>query len=136
MAINTIQHFKSAERTTNIFLALTTSEADIFAADAVYLRDLTKLICINENASSRDLTIYEKDGTNDKIIAVITIPGNAGQSLSNPAIKLISDAQIPGVTMDAFGNYLFRCPPNVILRAKASAASSLFLIGRLESFQL
>lgn len=137
MAINTTQYFRNPAKVLPIYHAVGTSEGDVFSVDATYLRDITALACINENASSRDLSIYYNDGTNNKLMAVITIPGNAGQSAGVPAIRLISDPayQIPSVKLDAFGNYFFRVPPGYKIRAKASAATSLFLVGQIEGFE-
>lgn len=139
MAINTTPNYRSSTYTSGDRYAVTNSAGDVFASDATYLRDLTKLICINTNASSRDLTLYFSDGTNHDTVMVISIPGNAGQTASVPAVRLLSadnpDNRVPGVQQDAFGNYFLRLPINKKLRAMASATSSLVLIFTIESFQ-
>lgn len=139
MAVNKEQHFKSSAYTTADRYAVTNSAGDVFASDATYTRDLMRLTCINVNASSRDLTLYWSDGTNHDIVMVITIAGNAGQSTSVPAVRLLNndnpDNRVPGVQQDAFGNYYLRIPPGKKLRALASATSSLVLLFTLESFQ-
>lgn len=137
MAINTTQHFKSSAYVTGDRYAVTNSAGDVFASDATYLRDLTRLTCLNVNAATRDLTLYFSDGTNHDIVLVITIPANAGQTTSSPAIDILFDTnyRIPGATQDAFGNYILRIPKDKKLRALASATSSLVLLYTLESFQ-
>lgn len=137
MAVNTTQHFKSSSYVTADRYAVTNSAADVFASDATYLRDITRLLCINVNAASRDLTLYFSDGTNHDIIEVITIPANAGQIGASPAVDILFDPdyRIPGVTQDAFGNYILRMPKDKKLRALASATSSLVLLFTIESFQ-
>lgn len=137
MAVNTTQYFRNPAKVLPVYHAVTASESDVFSADATYLRDVTTLVCINENASTRDLSIYVHDGTNDKLLTVITVAGSAGQAVGIPPVRLISDPsnQIPGVRLDAFGSYFFRIPPGSKIRAKASAASSLFLIGQIEGYE-
>lgn len=137
MAVNTTQYFRNPAKVLPIYHAVGTSEADVFASDATYLRDVTVLMCINENASTRDLSLYFHDGTNSKLIAVITIDGSAGQAAGIPTIRLLSDPtkQLPGVRLDAFGSYFIRIPPGCKLRAKASAATSLFLVGQIEGYE-
>lgn len=138
MALNTQQYFKNPAKVNKVYHAVPiTTETDVFPVDATYMRDLSTLICINENASSRTLSIYLHDGTTSKLIAAITVPGSAGQTEASPAVRLLNDPayQIPMVTQDAFGNYFFRVPPGCKLMAKSSAADSLFLLGTIEGVE-
>lgn len=138
MALNTQQYFRNPAKVNRIYHAVPIStETDVFAVDATYMRDVTSLICINENASNRDLTLYFNDGTNSKIVALITIPGSAGQTQSSPAVVLLFDNtyKLPIVNQDAFGNFFIRIPSGCNLKAKASAASSLYLLGTIEGVE-
>lgn len=141
MAINTTQHFRNANKVITFRTVVSNAGggADMFPADATYLRDLTKLIAINKNAAPVTLTIYETDnaGANAEKIHVVSIPANSGQLAGSLAIKLINDPtyQISGVRYDAFGNFFFRVAPGKKLKAESSVASDLILYGELEGYE-
>lgn len=138
MALNTVQYFRNANQVSLIDYAATTSLADVFAADAVNLRDLTKLIVINTSASAVVLTIQESDGTNHRTVKVVTIPANAGNAAGIPAVDLLQDInyRLAGFKTDAFGNYFLRLPPTKKLRASAATGAVLIFVGTIESFLL
>lgn len=139
MASNTTQFFRNSNQVFTIrFAVLTTAGGDeLFSADATNLRDLTKLLVVNTTGAAITLTVYEADATTSDIIKVISIPANSGQALNIDAIKLIADInnQLPGVRLDAFGNYFLRIAANKKLKVAASA-TGLRIIGEIESFQL
>lgn len=135
MAVNTVQHFRAAPYVTGGRYDVTNSAGDIFASDATYTRDLTRLTVMNNNASSRTLTIYDSDGTNHDIVMILTIAGNTGIAEATPAKRLLSENYLPGVVKDPAGNYFFRLAPGRKLRAVASATSSLVILYTIESYQ-
>lgn len=137
MAINTTQHFRNADKVVAFRYPVTDTAADVFAVDATYLRDLTKLTCINTSASPVTLSIYESDGINHDLVHVISIPANAGTAAGSPAIRLMQDPtyQLQGVRFDAFGNYFLRIAKGKKLRAVASTTAVLVLVGELEGYE-
>lgn len=133
------QNFRNADRVVPFRMAVMIAVADMFTADALYLRDLTKLICTNVTGAPVTLTIYETDGAgaNPTKIHVISIPASSGNAAGAFAIKLLNDPtyQIPGVRYDAFGNFFLRVAPGKKWRAEASVDNALFLMGETESYQ-
>lgn len=117
---------------TNIYVVLTDSYQDV-ATGAADDSDVFVLTVTNDDASIGTLTIAVSDGVDIKIEQVEVL-ANAGFANSVPAVELIKDEVIPGLTSDEHGNFFFRLKAGRKLRMKRDNNSSLVVIGHQMNF--
>lgn len=114
---------------TSLRLALTTSYQDL-ATGAADDSDVTAITVTNTGSSSRTLTVVYNQASNDDVIAVISIPANAGTAAGNNAIRLISGNYIPGATYNNNGNLVFNLKSGEKLRVKQDTGTDLLIVGK------
>lgn len=114
---------------TRIRAALSSSYATI-ATGAADDSDVYALEIINTGASTRTLTVaLQNDGSNDDVIAVISIAASAGIAAGNNAIRLISGNYLPYLIYDNAGNLHFRLYNGNIIKMKQDSGTDLIVKG-------
>lgn len=118
---------------TEIDIALSTSNQDVATADSNDSDVMNLVVCNSNTTTARTLTVTKYNGTNDRIIAVISIPANSGIALGVEAIDLIEGNFLKGTKYGPLG-YFFRLKTGSKIKMKQDTGTDLYVTGHQMNF--
>lgn len=117
---------------TRIRAALSTSITDV-AVSGSDDSDILTMAVWNTGSSTRTLTVYKYDGTNQDIIALISVPANTGYVLGSSPIRLIENNLLAGTISENTKIY-FPLKSGDKIQMKQDAGTDLVVIGFQKNF--
>ena len=68
------------------------------------------------------LQFYLNDGTTNHLLGSVNVPLSSGNTTAAPAVDILRQGLIPGVVLDANGNYVLNIPSGYALKVAVTVA--------------